>query len=99
MALDGKPLPIAAPARRVAPASPPAPPPASAPRHSTRTTTASRAVPPVARSRRQARRSARGRPRRVSLTVSPGPAMTATDRLAIDAGVLTAVSLAFVGGS
>ncbi len=94
MALDGKSLPIAAPARRVAPAPPPAP----APRHIARTST-SHAVAPVARSRRPARRSERGRPRQKSLAVGPATGPTAADRLAIDAGVLTAVSLAFVGGS
>jgi hypothetical protein len=93
MALDGKPLPIAAPARRVAPAPPPAP--ASRPAH----TTGSHAVAPVARPRSPAGRSGRGRPRRVARVLAPAPGSTAADRLAIDAGVLTALSLAFVGGS
>ena len=100
MALAGKPLPIAAPARRVAPAPPPASRSASIPLQSSRTHTASHAVAPVARSRRRARRhSEGGRPRRVSLAVTPAPGVTAADRLAIDAGALTAVGLAFVGAS
>ncbi len=101
MALDGKPLPIAAPARRIVPAPPPPPASrsASVPRQSTRTRTASHAVAPVARSDRRAGRSEQGRPRRPPLAVGPAPGATAADGLAIDAGVLTAVSLAFVGGS
>ncbi len=99
MALDGKPLPIAAPARRVVPAPPPASRSASVPRQSTRARTASHAVAPVARSHHRAGRSERGRARRVPLAVGPAPGATAADRLAIDAGVLTALSLAFVGGS
>ena len=92
MALDGKPLPIAAPARRVAP------PPAPAPRH-TAPTTSSHPVSPPARSRRAAAGSGRGRPRRVARVPASAPGSTAADRLAIDAGVLTAVILAFVAGS
>ena len=95
MALDGKSLPIAAPARRVAPALPPA----SEPSHTSRTTAASHAAAPVARSRRKARRSGRERPRGAARVLTSASESTADDRLAIDAGVLTAVSLAFVGGS
>ena len=96
MALDGKPLPVAAPARRVAPA------PAPAPRRPRPRPLRPPSAPAVASARvspSPRRRSGRGRPRPVARVRASAPRSTAADRLAIDAGVLTAVSLAFVGAS
>jgi Prenyltransferase and squalene oxidase repeat len=88
MALDGKPLPLAAVPRRSAP-------PTAAPHHTTSTTntTNTTARPAVA-----ARHRSRARRVRHQAPVTTPPGTTATDRLAADAGVLTALSLAFVGG-
>jgi energy-coupling factor transport system substrate-specific component len=96
MALEGKPLPVAAPARRT---------PSAAPSHTTHTTPTTRttgkttrpAVAP-ARARRAPHRSPT-RPARRQVRVAAAGASTTADRLVIDAGVLTALSLAFVGGS
>ena len=103
MALEGKPLPIAAPARRVAPARRRRP---RRRRHRATARPARRTASQCAcrrwRDRAVRRRSlgARGRPRPcVAWRVGPAGRATTADRLAIDAGVLTAVSLAFVGGS
>ena len=93
MALDGKPLPVAAPARRTAPTL--------APHQTTHTTTHATARPAVAPEpgRRVLRRAApRRRPHRARL-LTLTPTATAADRLAAAAGILTALSLAFVGGS
>ncbi len=92
MALEGKSLPVAAPARRTAPSA--------APRGTTHTTQMT-ARPAVVRApaRRVAHRPATRRQRQGTRAVSPPPAATAADRLAVDAGILTALSLAFVGGS
>ncbi len=98
MALEGKPLPVAAVARPPAPARP---------RAATRTTASHRAAPARTPPRRAAarprgvvrvRRTAR-RPVTPPVTASPVTASPAVDRLAIDAGVLTAVSMAFLNGS
>jgi len=83
MALDGRPLPIAAVARRIAPAP---------------TTRSAAAARPRAKApaRRASARANTRRPRRRAVTRSPaaGPDV---DPLVVDAGVLTAVGLAFVG--
>ncbi|MGH2883535.1 MAG: hypothetical protein ACRDPA_12700 [Solirubrobacteraceae bacterium] len=92
MALDGKPLPITAPARRTAPTP--------APRKVTTTThtTARPASAPASAGRVAHRSKARERsPTAPAVKALPSP--TAADRLAVDAGILTALSLAFVGGS
>jgi len=96
MALDGKALPLAAVPRRSAP------PPAA--RHQTTSATnpsaraagAAGAAGPARPARHRA--TARGA-RHPTRMASPPPAVTAaaTDRLAADAGVLTALGLAFVG--
>jgi prenyltransferase beta subunit len=92
MALEGKSLPVAAPARRVAPA------PSPAPHHAAPATPSHPAA--SARSRREPRHSAPRRPRRVGRPRAAASATATTaDRLVIDAGVLTALSLALVGGS
>jgi len=87
MALEGKALPVAAPAPRVTPTS------SSRPRTTT-TTTAHSAKPPPDKARHRIKASPPApRPK-------AGPAATApagdTDRLATDAGFLTAVALAFL---
>jgi Prenyltransferase and squalene oxidase repeat len=89
MALEGKPLPVATPARRSAPTLAP---------HRTPHTTARPAVKP-AQARRVAHHSAPRRQPQRARAVTPPPAASAADRLAVDAGILTALSLAFVGGS
>jgi len=92
MALEGKPLPVAAPARRSAPAI--------APHETTHTTThatAPSAAPAPAR-RTAHRPRARPQPHR-GRAVTPLPTASAADRLAVDAGILTALGLAFVGGT
>ena len=89
MALDGKPLPIAAVARASA-----------APHKSAKAHTA--APTPLARAPRKARRPVRPRHhqvRRIRLVSGPPGATADLDRLAVDAGILTAVSLAFVGAN
>jgi prenyltransferase beta subunit len=91
MALDGKPLPVAAVLRRSAP--PPAPRPTT---HTTARPAAAAAPGHRPRHRSAARRA--GHPARVA-TPRAAVATTATDRLAADAGVVTALSLALVGGS
>jgi len=85
MALDGKPLPLAAVPRRSAP--PPATP------HQT-----ARPAVPAARTRPARHRSTARRIRHPAPVATPPPGAMATDRLVADAGVLTALSLAFVGG-
>ncbi len=94
MALEGKPIPVAAPARRT--------PHAAAPRHTTHTTdttgTTTRPAVAPAGARRASHRSPT-RPGRRQVRVAAAGASTTADRLVIDAGVLTALSLAFVGGS
>jgi hypothetical protein len=89
MALEGKPLPVAAPARRTTPAA--------APRKNTHSTPRAPVAPAPAHhaARRSKPRRSRQRPR----VVTPPPVATTADRLVVDAGILTAVSLAFVGGS
>ena len=86
MALDGKPLPIVAVARRIthtraAPTTHPA---------------ASHAHPPASPAPRRATRSEGRHPRRTRLAPASSGAPTTVDALAVDAGVLTALSLAFV---
>jgi len=86
MALDGRPLPILA-ARRVTPA---------------RTTAAAHPAtprtPPVApRARHRTSHPSVRQPRRIRPVRVPSGAPAAVDRLAADAGVLTAVTLALVG--
>jgi energy-coupling factor transport system substrate-specific component len=91
MALEGKPLPIAAVPRPSAPRVSP---------HRTVPATAAHAVAPARQAARQlARRAATPRTTRAPRAVAGPPAATAADRLAVDAGILTALSLAFVGGS
>jgi energy-coupling factor transport system substrate-specific component len=92
MALDGRALPIAAVARRTTPA------------RSTSALTAAaahpaspRTKPAASRPRRPATRSSIRRPRGALLAPAPPEATAELDRLAADAGVLTAVGLAFVG--
>ena len=94
LALDGKPLPVAAVARRSAP--PPAPRPTA---HAA--TAHAPARPAIAVARPARHHSTARRARHPARAASPPPAVTATatNRLAADAGVLTALSLAFVGGS
>ena len=92
MALDGKPLPVAAGARRSARRS--APPAA----HRATTHTTAVAPVPVHRSRHHSTARRTRHPAR-AVTAAPPATAAATDRLAADAGVLTALSLAFVGGS
>jgi energy-coupling factor transport system substrate-specific component len=87
MALEGKPLPVEAPARRQASA------PAPKQTATTRTTSPHTVAP--AHVRRAARRRHRTEPR----TVTPPPSARAADQLAVAAGILTALSLAFIGGS
>ena len=84
MALYGKPLPIAGVARRIAPAPTPRTAHAAAPR---------RLKPPL---RRASPRPNMPRARPPALTPPP-PADPEVDRLVVDAGVITAVGLAFVG--
>ena len=88
MALDGKPLPVAAVPRRSAP-------PAA---HRATTHTTAVAPVPVHRSRHHSTARRTRHPAR-AVTAAPPATAAATDRLAADAGVLTALSLAFVGGS
>jgi Prenyltransferase and squalene oxidase repeat len=88
MALDGKPLPIAAVARRVTPAR------ATAASHPA----APRTTPPP-RARRRTSRSSVRQPRGVRLAPVPPESTPDVDRLAADTGVLTAVSLAFVAAN
>ena len=88
MALDGKQLPLEAPARRTAPARAPH----KTTRTSTHTTARTAAAAPAHRS------PPRRQPHRARAVTAP-PAATASDRLAVAAGILTALSLALVGGS
>jgi hypothetical protein len=88
MALEGKPLPVAAPAPRAA--STPAP------KHTT-TTTKNTARHTAARA--QVRRAGpRRQPPRVR-AVTPAPSASAADRLVVATGIVTALSLAVVGGT
>ncbi len=89
MALEGKPLPVAAVRR------PAAPPPTRAATH---TPPSHRAAPLRSRPRRVAPRprSVASRPRRGTGAVPPVVPSPEVDRLMIDTGVLTAVSLAFL---
>jgi hypothetical protein len=91
MALDGKPLPIATVPR------PAAPPRASARTHARTHATSSHPSTRALPARHRLARASHARTRRVRpVPVSP-VASAAVDRLAVDAGVLTAVGLAFVG--
>jgi len=89
MALEGKPLPVAVPAHRTAPTQAP---------HRTTHRTARPAVAPAPARRVVHRSAARRRTHSPRAAIPPATA-TAADRLAVDAGVLTALSLALVGGS
>jgi energy-coupling factor transport system substrate-specific component len=92
MALDGKPLPVAAPARRNEPT--PAPRKARTTIHAP-ARPASRSAPP----HRVARRSHARERTDAARILKTLPSATAADRLVVATGILTALSLAFVGGS
>jgi len=89
MALEGKPLPVTAPPRRTTPAV--------VPRKTTHSTARASVAPAPAH--HAPHHPKRRRPRRRPPAVTPPPVTTTADRLVVDAGLLTAVSLAFVGGS
>ncbi len=90
MALEGKALPIGAVARHTATA-----PPARRPAH-----TAARSAPSAARSApRRPERHAGGRLARARATPEPSAASPDVDRLAVATGILTALTLAVLGGS
>jgi hypothetical protein len=93
MALERKPLPVAAPARRTARASAP-----HRTAHTTSHTAARPAVAPAPAHRVVHRAPPRRRLRRTTV-LTASPTASAADGLAADAGILTALSLAFVGGS
>jgi hypothetical protein len=91
MALEGKALPVAAPARRTARTP--------VPEHPTTTQTTARHAAPPSRVRRVARRSTTRRQPARPRAAAPPPSASTADRLAVAAGILTALSLAFVGGT
>jgi energy-coupling factor transport system substrate-specific component len=92
MALERKPLPVAAPARRAAPST--------AARKTGATTHATMRTPstpvPVHRVAHGSKARPRAHAARAANALTPAPA---TDQLAVDAGILTALSLALVGCS
>jgi hypothetical protein len=96
MALEGKALPVAAPAQRAAP-----PPPQRRAATTTPRTTASQTSKP--RARAKARRRVTAHAHAVRPTAAPAPVSTApaaeVDRLASDAAFLTALTLAFLNPS
>jgi prenyltransferase beta subunit len=87
MALEGKPLPVAAVARRIAPA------PATRTAHEPRAAAPTRPKRPARRAPHRAR-APRPRPAQPAATPAASPEV---DHLVADAGVLTAIGLAFVG--
>jgi hypothetical protein len=90
MALEGKALPIAAVARHTATASPARP---------IAHTAASGAPSAVRRAPRRSGRHAGGRLPRVRITPVSPAASPDVDRLVVATGILTALSLAVLGGS
>ncbi len=100
MALEGKALPVAAPARRTAPA--PARPRTTTTTATTATTaTSSTTATSTANRKAKARRRAKAHPRPARPEGAAAAAVPAADfdQLASDAGVLTAVALAFLNPS
>jgi Prenyltransferase and squalene oxidase repeat len=90
MALEGKALPIAAVARHTATASPARP---------IAHTAASRAPSAARRAPRRSGRSSVARRRPARITAPPAGASPDVDRLVVATGILTALSLAVLGGS